>query len=280
MVSVATIEAILPGSGHAPSAPVTPARILDLGHAYWGSKTLLSAVELGMFSELAKGPLDGETLRERLGLAPRSARDFFDALVALGMLQREGDRYSNTPETDLFLDHAKPSYIGGMLEMSNARLFGLWGSLTDSLRTGKPQNEAKTGGDFFGALYQNPDRLRQFLHAMTGISMGSAQAIAHAFPWDMHRTFIDIGCAEGGLPVQVALAHPHLSGGGFDLPAVEPAFTEHVASFGLGDRSRFHPGDFFTDPLPQADVLVSGIGRRPARCRHPGETPGTPPGCH
>jgi O-methyltransferase domain/Dimerisation domain len=258
MDSVATIDAMSSDPRHITSEPVMPGRILDLGLGFWGSKTLLSAIELGVFSELAQRPLDSEALRGRLGLAPRSARDFFDALVALGMLQREGDQYSNTPETDLFLDRAKPSYIGGMLEMANARLYGFWGSLTDGLRTGQPQNEAKTGGDFFAALYQDPARLRQFMHAMTGISMGSAQAIAHTFPWDKHHTFVDLGCAEGGLPVQVALAHPHLSGGGFDLPVVAPAFAEYITSFGLGDRLRFYPGDFFADPLPRADVLVMG----------------------
>ena len=64
------------------------------------------------------------------------ARDFFDALVALGMLERNAGRYSNTPATDLFLDPAKPSYMGGILEMANARLYPFWGSLTEGLRTG------------------------------------------------------------------------------------------------------------------------------------------------
>ena len=128
------------------AAQVTPDAIMQLGFGFWGSKTLLSAVELGLFSELAEaGALDGEALRERLGLHPRSATDFFDALVALGMLEREDGRYANTPETDLFLDRAKPSYVGGMLEMANARLYGFWGSLTEGLRTGEPQNEAKDG---------------------------------------------------------------------------------------------------------------------------------------
>ena len=124
-----------------------PEAILQLGTAFWGSKTLLSAVELGLFSELASsGPLDAEALRERLDLHPRSARDFFDALVALGMLERDNGLYRNTDDTDLFLDRAKPSYVGGMLEMLNARLFGFWNSLTEGLRTGEPQNEAKRGG--------------------------------------------------------------------------------------------------------------------------------------
>src|SRR5215208_7264404 len=238
----------------------TPDSIMQLGLGFWGSKTLLSAVELGLFTELAKeNSLDAETLAERLMLHPRSARDFLDALVSLGMLERDGDQYSNTPETDLFLDRAKPSYVGGMLEMSNARLYPFWSSLTEALRTGQPQNESKGGGeDFFAAIYADPGRLEGFLKAMTGISLGSAMAIAKKFPWDRYETFVDVGAAQGGLPVQVALAHDHLSGGGFDLPPVGPIFEEYVDSHGLGDRLRFYPGDFFENPLPAADVLVMG----------------------
>ena len=231
---------------------------MGLGFAFWGSKTLLSAVELGVFSELAKGPADARALTEKFRLHERSARDFFDALVALGMLERQDGEYSNRPETDLFLDRAKPSYIGGIFEMANARLYPFWGSLTEGLRTGQPQNEAKSGGDFFGELYSDQARLKQFMHAMTGISMGSAIAIAQKFPWQKHQTFVDIGTAEGGLPVQVALAHNHLTGGGFDLPVVQPVFEEYVASFNLSDRLSFYPGNFFADPLPQADVLTMG----------------------
>jgi hypothetical protein len=127
-------------------SPITPDGILQLGLGFWGSKTLLSAVELGVFTELAAGPLNGTTLASRLSLHPRSARDFLDALVALRMLARHGDVYQNTPAADLFLDRNKPaSYVGGILEMANARLYSSWGSLTEALRTGKPQNEAKQG---------------------------------------------------------------------------------------------------------------------------------------
>jgi hypothetical protein len=240
------------------TAEVNPEPIMQLGLAFWGSKTLLSAVELEVFSELAKGPRDADGLRSVLDLHPRSARDFFDALVALGMLDRDGDQYKNTPSTDIFLDRAKPTYLGGMLEMSNARLYSFWGSLTEGLRTGQPQNEVKTGGEFFGVLYKDPDRLSQFLHAMTGISMGAAHAIAENFPWQRYKSFIDIGTAEGCVPVQVAARHGHLTGGGFDLPAVAPIFSKYIASFGLSDRLTFYPGDFFADSLPPADVFIMG----------------------
>jgi len=240
--------------------PLTPDAIFQLGLGFWASKTLLSAVELRVFAALAEaGPLDADDLRERLGLHPRSARDFFDALVALQMLERDDDgRYSNTPATDLFLDPAKRSYVGGMLEMSNARLYPFWGSLTEGLRTGEPQNEAKAGDDFFAALYADEQRLAQFAQAMSSASAGIAQAMAAQFPWADHKSVIDIGCAEGALPAGVALVHEHLTGGGFDLPPVRPLFEAYVERLGLGDRLTFTPGDFFADPLPNADVLVMG----------------------
>lgn len=236
----------------------TPDKILQLGLGFLASKTLLSAVELQLFTRLAEAPMDAETLTQQLGLHPRGARDFLDALVALGMLERTGGVYRNTPESELFLDRNRPSYVGGLLEMCNHRLYGFWGSLTEALRTGEPQNEAKGGGNPFDALYADPGRLREFLGAMTGISLGTARAIAARFPWSNYRSFYDLGCAQGCLPVQVALAHPHLTGGGFDLPAVGPIFDDYVAAAGLSDRLRFQGGSFFTDPLPQADVLVMG----------------------
>ncbi len=236
----------------------TPDAILGIGMGFWTSKALLSAVELGLFSTLAGRPRTAKDLTSELGLHPRGVADFLDALVSLGMLERDGDEYSNTPATDVFLDRNKPSYIGGILEMANARLYPFWASLTEALRTGRPQNEIKSGDDFFATLYANPDLLEQFLHAMTGLTMGAALAIAERFPWNRYQTVIDIGTAEGCVPVQLALRHPHLTGGGFDLPPVGPIFDRYVASFGLTDRLRFFPGDFFADPLPTGDVLIMG----------------------
>jgi len=239
-------------------AALSPERLLQLGLGFFAPRTLLSAVELGLFTALARGPLDEAQLRERLGLSPRSARDFLDALVALGVLQRQAGRYRNAPDANAFLDRNKPAYAGGMLEMAAARLYPFWGSLTEALRTGLPQNEARTGGDMFTALYADPERLRGFLSAMTGVSSASARAIARRFPWKKYRTFIDIGGAQGCLSVQVALAHKHLHGGEFDLPQVAPIYEDYVRSFGLDGRLKFQAGDFFRDPLPQADVLVMG----------------------
>jgi SAM-dependent methyltransferase len=237
---------------------LSPARIINLGFGFWGSKALLSAVELGLFTVLARGPRDAETLRLQVGLHPRSARDFFDALVALGLLKRTGAVYANTPETALFLDRNKSTYVGGILEMANARLYRFWGSLTEGLRTGKAQNEAKTGEDFFGTLYADPRRLEGFLKAMTGLSIGSARVIATKVPWKRYRTFVDVGCAQGGVAVEIASAHTHLTGMGMDLSVVQPVFEAYAKIRGVDSRLRFVSGDFFKEPLPQADVIIMG----------------------
>jgi hypothetical protein len=237
---------------------VTPADIFKVGFGFWASKALLSAVELGLFTELAKGPADLVTLSRALGLNGRSARDFLDTLVALKMLDREEGLYGNTPETDHFLDRAKPSYVGGLLEMANARLYQSWGALTEALKTGRNQNEAKESGDVFAELYADPDRLRGFLAAMSGVSLGAAQAIAAKFPWQGYKSFVDVGTAQGMVPVTIARAHNHLSGAGYDLPEVEPIFEEFIAQHGMQERLKFLSGNFFTDPLPKADVLIMG----------------------
>lgn len=237
---------------------LSPDRILQTGLSFWASKTLLSAVEIGLFTELAKQPGDLESVRNRLGLHPRSARDFLDALVALGFLERNDGVYRNTAETDLFLDKAKPSYIGGILEMANNRLYPYWGELTTALRSGEPQNESKGGLDPFAALYADPAKLREFLRAMSGVSRGANLAIAAKFPWNRYGSCADIGTAQGDLVCQIALAHPHLQGIGVDLPATQPVFEDYVASLGLAERVTFHGGDFFQDDLPTADVLLFG----------------------
>ncbi|RJL20826.1 methyltransferase [Bailinhaonella thermotolerans] len=308
----------------------TPEDIVRLGMSFCAAKTLLSAVELGVFGTLADGPLPLAELRRRTGLHPRAARDFLDALVALTLLDRhdrppappaeppapsappaeppapsappaqaplrpygdagagrepyagvntgrepyggagraaeaegeaegeggadeEGPWYANTAGAERFLVPGREEYVGGLLEMAGERLYGIWGRLTEALRTGLPQNEARHGEDPFAAIYRDERRMRGFLRAMTTLSGPSIRALAERFPWDRHHRVADLGCAEGALPRLLAERHPHLETTGMDLPRVRDAFEEHVAG-----RARFAAGDFFADPLPEADVYVLG----------------------
>jgi hypothetical protein len=237
----------------------TPEKIFQIGMGFMAAKTLLSAVEMGLFTELARGPEGLEEVQARVGLHPRSARDFLDTLVALGFLERRDGKYANAAETDLFLDKKKPSYIGGILEMANQRLYGHWAHLTEGLRTGLPQNEVRGGGQpTFETLYADPARLKAFLKAMSGISHGSALAIAAKFNWKDYKTYCDVGTAQGDTAAQIALANKHLSGTGFDLAEVGPIFEEYVGELGLNGRLKFQAGDFFKGAIPTADVIVMG----------------------
>ena len=246
------------------SAQVDPAHIMQVGMGFWGSKTLLSAVELELFTKLGSDGMTGQQIGEALELDGRAIPDFPDALVALELLDREGDGgdalYRNTQSTAVFLDKASPAYIGGLLEMANARLYPFWGDLTEALRTGKPQNEIKhTGKPMFEELYSDPDRLEQFMNAMAGISQGPFQALAEKFDFSKYETLCDVGGATGQLAIAVAGRHPHMRCTSFDLPVVEPIAKRTIEAAGLSDRVTAVGGDFFADPLPKADVITMGL---------------------
>ncbi len=239
-----------------------PSKIFAVGLGFMGSKVLLSAIELELFTVLGGGARTALQLGERLSLHPRSIADFLDVLVSQGFLSREGDGatalYANSADADLFLDKNKPSYIGGIFEMANHRLYGFWGELTEGLKTGRPQNEIQTGGDLFAELYADENRLEEFLHAMAGAQMGNFIAFAEKFDFGRYNTFCDIGGAGGALAVQVALRNPHLRCETFDLPAVKPLAERFVGAMGVSDRVDVTAGDFFEGPLPSADVVTMG----------------------
>ena len=241
-----------------------PSHIMQVGTGFWPSKTMLSAVELELFTHLGADAMTGEEIGEKLGLHPRAIYDFLDTLVALRFLERDGDgsngRYRNTAETAAFLDKRSPAYIGGILEMCNERLYRFWGDLTEALQTGKPQNEIKhTGKPMFDELYSDPARLEQFMGAMQGISLGNVHVLAEKFDFSRYKTLCDVGGATGQLCTSLATRHPHLRCTSYDLPVVAPIAEKAIAAAGLADRVAAASGDFFADPLPRADVITMGL---------------------
>jgi hypothetical protein len=245
-------------------ADPSPAHILEIGMGFWASKTLLSAVELGVFTELASGPKAGAELEAALRLHPRATHDFLDALVALGLLARRGDgaegRYMNTPATALYLDRQSPHYVGGLLEMANARLYPFWADLTPALKTGRPQNEvAHSGKPMFDELYADPARLEQFMDAMAGVSRGNFEAFADRFDFAPYKSHADIGGATGQLASIVAARHPHVASTSYDLPVVKPIAERRIAAAGLADRVGAANIDFLLDEFPQADLITMGM---------------------
>lgn len=243
---------------------LTPARIMEVGMAFWPARTLLTAIKLGVFTELGSGPKTGRELRDLLGLHQRSTPDFFDTLVSLRFLDRDGDgeeaKYRNTEETATFLDRNSPAFMGGFLEMAHDRLYHYWGDLHEALKTGKPQNETKHGGEgMFEELYREPERLEQFMDAMAGISAGNFMALAEKFDFSKYNMLCDVGGAAATLSMIVAQKHPHLKCISADLPPACDIADKKISSADMAHCVSTHHLDFFKDPLPKADVITMGM---------------------
>ena len=241
-----------------------PGRLMQIAMGFWPAKTMLSAVELGVFTALGDSSLTAQELQDQLGLHPRGVTDFLDTLVALELLARDGDgpasRYRNTDYTAHFLDRNSRSYVGGFFEMANSRLYPFWGDLTEALKTGQPQNEMKHGGDgMFDELYRDPARLEQFMNAMSGISLANFETFAEKFDFGSYKTMCDVGGATGQLSIFVARRHLHLTCRTCDLPPVEPIARKTIEAHGLSNRITASSVDIFSEPLPTADVITMGM---------------------
>jgi hypothetical protein len=242
---------------------LNPTKIMEVGMGFMASKTLLTAVNMGLFTLLADEGLSGKAIGSKLGLHERSLYDFLDTLVALGFLTRDGIKetsvYHNSADADLFLDERKPTYIGGILVMCNNRHFRFWADLEEGLKTGKQQNEVKTGEKpIFEMLYENPDKMREFVMAMAGIQMGNFAMFSKTFDFSGYTTHCDVGGSGAHLSTQIAMNNPHMHCTTFDLPMVTPIAREVIGAFGMAERVTIVEGDFFKESLPKADVITMG----------------------
>ncbi|MGA5560987.1 methyltransferase [Streptomyces platensis] len=246
-----------------PLAPVDEARsLLLLNTAYHQAKILHTAVELGLFERLADGPATVEELRQKLSLAHPLAAEFLNALVALGLLEAEdGDprRYRNSATAAAFLVPGAPEYLGGSILQHARKHYHVWAGLTTALREGEAGSGAEAHGpEAYPQHYADLDRARQIMAHFDTFTTFTADELARRVDWAPYHSFVDIGGARGNLATRLALAHPHLSGTVFDLPALAPLCAELVTDRGLDGRVRFQGGDFLTDPLPAADAVVIG----------------------
>lgn len=249
-------------------ATLNPSKIMQVGMGFWASKVLLTATRLELFTLLAPAPLSAKEIKEKLELhcANRHVYDWLDALVSLGFLERKGvldeGLYANAEDTDFFLDKKKPAYMGGILEMANNRLYRYWDNLEDGLRTGQPQNEGKGKPQdnmaFFNELYEDEEKLQEFMDAMTGIQTGNFKALVKTFAFGKYKTMLDVGGADGWLSIQVCLHHPSIQCTTFDLPPVAPLAKRKIDAYRLADRIKVASGDLLNNELPKADLVTMG----------------------
>lgn len=243
-----------------------PSKIIQTGMGFWASKVLLAGIKFKLFTMLAGKTMKGSQIKETLQLqaSQRHVYDWLDALVSLGFLQREGlldsALYKNAPDANMFLDQNKLSYVGGILEMSNNRLYRHWADLEEGLLTGLPQNESKHSGNmqFFEELYKDQTKLHEFVDAMSGIQMNNFLVLAGEFNFSQYSSMADIGGADGLLSIQVCRRHPAIRCTTFDLPPVETLAKKKIAQFNLDERIKVISGDFMKEPLPNAEVITMG----------------------
>lgn len=243
----------------------TPATIMQIGSGFWASKVLLAAINFELFTKLAsRQTMTANEIKKELNLkcSDRNVFDFLDTLTGFGFVNREGvletAKYSNGIDTDVFLDKNKSSYIGGILEMMNERLYDFWGNLEEGLLTGEPQNETKAGGNLFEKIYDDTNRLKMFVHAMSSAQMSGFVAFAEKFDFSNYKTLTDAGGSAAMLSLMVAKHQPQINCISFDLPAIAPIANETIQQFQLDDRVKAVRGDFFSDPIPPADVVTMG----------------------
>jgi precorrin-6B methylase 2 len=242
---------------------VDPSRIMQVGMGFWASKVLLTAVKMELFTLLATKPHTGAEIKHTLCLHGRGLYDFLDTLVALGFLQKKGSNetasYTNSKDSDLFLDKNKLSYMGGILEMSNNRLYPYWNFLEEALKKGTPQNEIRTGElSLFEKIYADRDKTREFVNAMAGAQAGNFIAFASGFDFSRYQTLCDIGGAGAQLSAHVVNHNPDMRCISFDLPPVRPIALENTSKMGVADKVEVVEGDFFRDDFPKADVITMG----------------------
>jgi precorrin-6B methylase 2 len=242
---------------------VDPSNIMQVGMGFWASKTLLTAVKMELFTHLGEKTMTGPEIKQKLCLNGRGMYDFLDALVALGFLEKSGNketaRYANAADANLFLDKNKLTYMGGILEMANNRLYPFWNFLEEGLKKGTPQNEIRTGGTtLFEKIYEDEAKTREFVNAMAGVQMGNFIAFAMQFDFSSYQTLCDLGGAGAQLSAQVVSHHPHMRCFSFDLPPVSPIALENVSKLGVANKVKIMSGDFYQDPIPEADVITMG----------------------
>lgn len=245
--------------------PPDPMPLYRLGTAFAASRALLTAVELELFTHLARSPLTAAEIGSALNLHPRAVPDFPDTLLALGVLTREGDgpsaRYANTPATAYYLVKGSPAYNGGFLELCSARLYPFWQHLTEALRTGRPQNEIHPrygAKGLWESIYGNDEKLHNFIAAMAASNTVAHRTLAEKMDWKGVTTHLDVGGASGQLSCEIVRANPHVTSTMLDLERVTKIAARNIETQGFSDNIKVLSGSFWDAPFPNADVITMG----------------------
>ena len=245
----------------APDTPLPdPSVVLDLLIAFRCSKTMFAAVALGLFDSLESQPRTLAGLAEELELDPDALERLLDACVGLHLLDRRGDVYENTPMASAYLCQQSPSRLTGYINYSNTAMWKLWTNLEEAVREGTNRWHQTFGwdGPIFSHFFRTEDARREFLMGMHGYGLISSPQVVAAFDLGRFRRLVDLGGATGHLAIAACRRYPSLQAVVFDLPGALPLAREIVGASPAADRIELVAGDFFVDPLPEADLYALG----------------------
>lgn len=218
-----------------------PAPILELIGAFRRSKAMFTAVKFGIF--------DGER--------PQGAAmdRLLEACAGLGLLEKRGEEYVNTPVADEYLKRSSPHTLSGYIRYSNDALYRLWEHLDDAVIEGTNRWMQTFGseGGVFAHFFRTPEAQRDFLMGMHGFGMISSPAVIEAFDLSQFASLVDLGGATGHLALAARERYPDMKATVFDLPSVIEVAKEFV-----GEGVSLVAGDFFADPLPGGDLYAVG----------------------
>ncbi|MGA3328262.1 MAG: class I SAM-dependent methyltransferase [Terriglobia bacterium] len=237
-----------------------PAPVLDLIQAFRRSKTLFTAVSLGIFDRLGDGAADAPTLAHELDADADALQRLLDACVSLGLLEKQAALYSNPPLATTYLTRSSPHTLAGYILYSDRALYPLWGNLEAAIRAGTNRWQQTFGGkaSIFEHFFRTEEARRDFLSGMDGFGQLSSPAVVAAFDLGRFRRLVDLGGGTGHLALTACARYPQLQGAVFDLPAAISTTRDYVGRRSLGVQVDLIVGDFFTDPLPEADIFALG----------------------
>jgi len=240
--------------------PPDPALVIDLIQAFRRSKTMFTAVSLGIFDLLHDAPAGAAALAARLSASADATERLLDACAALGLLRKRDGVYVNDPVSDTYLRAASPHTLSGYVRYSDAALYPMWNHLEEAVREGTHRwaQTFGTEGPIFSHFFRTDEAMRDFLRGMHGFGMLTSPKVVAAFDLSRFRRLVDLGSATGHLVIAACERYPDLRGAVFDLPRVTAVAREEVAHSAARDRIEVLAGDFFEDELPPADLYSVG----------------------
>jgi hypothetical protein len=221
-------------------ASVDPERIFQLAAGFMASKFLFAAADADLFAALADGPATAREICERTGIPDRTARILADAMVALGLLSRSGDRYENGREAAEFLAGGGRADLRPFLRFWDRLSYPQWSELARSVRTGEAAAAAE----------MTADEQRLFSEGIEAVTSGSARALAGGYDFRTHTDLLDLGGGTGSFSMAVLERYPHMEATLYELPPVIQLATPRWEGRTEAQRLRMEAGDFLRDPLP------------------------------